>query len=89
MRCHCSLQMLTRKFLQLELERDDLLRRQKDTVLELQQKMGLKEQLLQRKIVALRETLEKREAQLYAVLSIVTREPSAASNAAKKLQVPL
>lgn len=50
--------------------------------------MGLKEQLLQKKIAALRETLEKREAQLYAVLSTANLEPSAASEAAQKLQVP-
>lgn len=51
--------------------------------------MGLKEQLLQRNMAALRETLEKREAQLYAALSTAGLDPSAASDAANKLQVPL
>lgn len=82
-----GLHVLTPRFLQLERERDDLLRRQKDAVLELQQKMGLKEQLLQRKMEELRETLEKREAQLYAVLSAASLDPSAARDAASKLQV--
>lgn len=84
-----SLQMLTRSSLQLERERDDLLRRQKDAVLELQQKISLKEQRLQKKIAELRETLEKREAQLYAVLSTSSLDPPTASQAAQKLQVPL
>uniref|UniRef100_H3CAM5 Dynein regulatory complex subunit 4 n=1 Tax=Tetraodon nigroviridis TaxID=99883 RepID=H3CAM5_TETNG len=79
-------QLLLQCSWELERERDDLLRRQKEAVLELQQKMGLKEQLLQKKIAALRETLEKREAQLYAVLSTANLEPSAASEAAQKLQ---
>lgn len=50
--------------------------------------MGLKEQLLQRKVETLRETLEMREALLYAALSTASLDPSAASEAATKLQVP-
>lgn len=80
--------MLTWRFLQLERERDELLRRQEDAVLELQQTLELKEQQLQRKTVVLRETLEKREAQLCAALSTADPDPGAAREASRKLQVP-
>lgn len=50
--------------------------------------IGLKEQLLQRKMEALAEAVEKREAQLYAVLSATNLDPTTASATTKKLQVP-
>lgn len=62
---------------------------QTDTILELQQKIGLKEQLLQRKMEALTEAVEKREAQLYSVLSAANLDPTMASDTTKKLQVPI
>ncbi|XP_011610972.1 dynein regulatory complex subunit 4 isoform X1 [Takifugu rubripes] len=71
---------------ELEQERDELLRTQADTILELQQKIGLKEQLLQRKMEALTEAVENREAQLYAVLSAANLDPTTASDTTKKLQ---
>ncbi|XP_029706830.1 dynein regulatory complex subunit 4 isoform X3 [Takifugu rubripes] len=72
--------------MKLEQERDELLRTQADTILELQQKIGLKEQLLQRKMEALTEAVENREAQLYAVLSAANLDPTTASDTTKKLQ---
>lgn len=83
-----GLQTLSCSFLQVEQEQEQLLRRQTDAILELQQKIGLKEQLLQRKISALTQTVEKREAQLYAVLSAANLDPATATAAANKLQVP-
>lgn len=87
-RRRCSLQMLTWSLLQLERERDELLRRQEDAALELQQALDLREQQLRRKTVVLRETLERREAQLYAALSTCDPDPGAAREASRKLQVP-
>lgn len=75
-------------FLQLQREREDLLRRQEDAVLELQQKMSLKEQQLLRRVEALRRRVEKRDAQLNTVLSSTHPDPSAASEASRRLQVP-
>lgn len=50
--------------------------------------MVLREQQLQRRTVVLRDTLEKREAQLYAALSTADPDPGAAREASRKLQVP-
>uniref|UniRef100_A0A3Q2CM00 Dynein regulatory complex subunit 4 n=1 Tax=Cyprinodon variegatus TaxID=28743 RepID=A0A3Q2CM00_CYPVA len=50
-------------FLQLQQERDELLETHKESILGVQQRSGLKKQLVQRKLAALTETLEK-EAQL-------------------------
>jgi len=43
--------------------------------------------LLERKLAALTETLEKKEAQLCAALSVSSIDPTARSNAADKLEV--
>lgn len=53
----------------------------------MQQKTGLKELLLERKLAALTDTVEKREAQLCAALSASTGEPTAGGCAANRLQV--
>lgn len=55
--------------------------------MDVQQKAGLKELLLERKLAALTETVEKREAQLCAALSASTGEPTAGGSATNKLQV--
>uniref|UniRef100_A0A3P9N9U4 Dynein regulatory complex subunit 4 n=1 Tax=Poecilia reticulata TaxID=8081 RepID=A0A3P9N9U4_POERE len=71
---------------QTQQERDELLRRQTQSILDVQQRSGLKKILLQRKLEALSQTLEKKEAQLSAALSVCSVEPTARSNAANKLQ---
>uniref|UniRef100_A0A3B3VB61 Dynein regulatory complex subunit 4 n=1 Tax=Poecilia latipinna TaxID=48699 RepID=A0A3B3VB61_9TELE len=71
---------------QMQEERDELLRRQTQSILDVQQRSGLKKILLQRKLEALSQTLEKKEAQLSAALSVCSVEPTARSNAANKLQ---
>lgn len=53
----------------------------------MQQKSGLKELLLERKLAILTETVEKREAQLCAALSASTVDPATGSSAANKVQV--
>lgn len=58
-----------------------------EAILEVQQKSGLKELLLERKLAALTETVEKREAQLCAALSASTVDRTAGSSAANKLEV--
>ncbi|XP_041837935.1 dynein regulatory complex subunit 4-like [Melanotaenia boesemani] len=67
-------------------ERDELLRRQTESILDLQQRSGMKRMLLERKMAALTETLEKKEAQLCAALSVSSIDPTARSNAANKLK---
>lgn len=75
--------------LQVQQERDELLRRQAEAILDVQQKSGLKELLLERKLAALTETLERKEAQLCGALSACRLDPAAGSSSANKLQVVL
>ncbi|XP_032419080.1 dynein regulatory complex subunit 4 isoform X1 [Xiphophorus hellerii] len=79
-------ELLLQAFHKVQQERDELLRRQTQSILDVQQRSGLKKILLQRKMEALSQTLEKKEAQLSAALSVCSVEPTARSNAAHKLQ---
>ncbi|XP_026215142.1 dynein regulatory complex subunit 4-like [Anabas testudineus] len=79
-------ELLLQAFEKVQQERDELLRRQTEAILEVQQKSGLKELLLERKMAALTETLEKKEAQLCAALSASNLDPAAGSRSANKLQ---
>lgn len=72
----------------MELERDQLLRSQTEVILEVQQRSGLKELLLSRRLAVLSQTLETREAQLCAALSASTADPVAGSGAAHRVEVP-
>lgn len=72
----------------MELERDQLLRNQTEVILEVQQRSGLKELLLSRRLAILSQTLETREAQLCAALSASTTDPVAGSGAAHRVEVP-
>lgn len=72
----------------MELERDQLLRSQTEVILEVQQRSGLKELLLSRRLAVLSQTLETREAQLCAALSASTADPVAGSGAAYRVEVP-
>ncbi|XP_027133800.1 dynein regulatory complex subunit 4-like [Larimichthys crocea] len=53
----------------IEQERDDKLKKQRKAMLEIQQKNGLKELLLEKKIEAQTVILQKTQAELYAVLA--------------------
>lgn len=67
---------------QIEQERDDKLKKQRKAMLEIQQKNGLKELLLEKKIEAQTVILQKTQAELYAVLAA-----QGDSSAAAKLEV--
>ncbi|XP_029010162.1 dynein regulatory complex subunit 4-like [Betta splendens] len=79
-------ELLLQAFQKVEQERDELLRRQTEAVLDVQQRSGLKELLLQRKLAALTETLEQKEAQLCAALSASNPDPAAGGSSADRLQ---
>ncbi|KAK2817593.1 hypothetical protein Q5P01_025784 [Channa striata] len=79
-------ELLLQAFEKVQQERDELLRRQTETILDMQQKSGLKELLLERKLAALTETLEKKEAQLCAALSSTNLDPTAGNSSANRLQ---
>ncbi|XP_018524871.1 dynein regulatory complex subunit 4 [Lates calcarifer] len=67
-------------------ERDELQRKQTEAILDLQQRSDMKELLLERKLTTLTETLEKKEAQLCAVLSASAADQTARSSTTKKLE---
>lgn len=59
-----------------------MLKKEMNSIVEIQQKSGLKDLLLEKKIAAQTEILEKTQAQLYAVLAA-----QGDSSAAAKLEV--
>ncbi|KAK5600152.1 hypothetical protein CRENBAI_007510 [Crenichthys baileyi] len=76
----------SRSFLQLQEERNELLKRKRESILDIQQRSGLKKILLQKKLAAVTETLEKKETQLCAAWSVCSIEPTVRSNAVSKLE---
>ncbi|MEQ2210203.1 hypothetical protein XENOCAPTIV_009782, partial [Xenoophorus captivus] len=80
-------ELLLQAFQKVQEERDELLKRQTESILDIQQRSGLKKILLRKKLAAVTETLEKKEAQLSAALSVCSIEPTARSNAVSKLDV--
>ncbi|XP_045905252.1 dynein regulatory complex subunit 4-like [Micropterus dolomieu] len=79
-------ELLLQAFEKVQQERDELLKRQTEAILDVQQKSGLKELLLERKLAALTETLEKKEAQLCAALSASYVDQTTGSSAANRLE---
>ncbi|KAM4595194.1 dynein regulatory complex subunit 4 [Fundulus diaphanus] len=79
-------ELLLQAFQKVQQERDELLKRQTESLLDVQQRSGLKKMLLQKKLAALTEALEKKEAQLSAALSVCSSEPTERSNAVNKLE---
>ncbi|XP_054460841.1 dynein regulatory complex subunit 4-like [Anoplopoma fimbria] len=79
-------ELLLQAFEKVQQERDELLKKQTEAILDIQQKSGLKQLLLERKLAALTETVEKKEAQLCAALSASNIDQTAGSRAANKLE---
>lgn len=67
-------------------ERDDLYKRFVKAIHDVQQKSNLKNLLLEKKLGALGDTLEKKEAQLNEVLTASNLDPSALSVVTRKLE---
>ncbi|KAK5617365.1 hypothetical protein CRENBAI_007101 [Crenichthys baileyi] len=64
-----------------EEERQHVLKRQRESILDIQQRSGPGRRFcLQKKLAAVTETLEKKEAQLCAALSVCSIEPTVRSN---------
>ena len=70
-------------------ERDDLYKKFVKAIHDVQQKSNLKNLLLEKKLGALGDTLEKKEAQLNEVLTASNLDPSALSVVTRKLEVDL
>lgn len=73
----------------MQQERDDLLKKQRDAIMDVQQRSELRAMMLERKLAVLTETLEKKEAQLCAALSASSADPTAAASAASRLEVKM
>ncbi|XP_031843174.1 growth arrest specific protein 8 [Nomia melanderi] len=79
-------EILELRFEKCQSERDELHSRFVSAILELQQKTGLKNVLLERKLEKLSDLLEQREAQISEVLAAAQLDPTAVLNANKKLE---
>ncbi|GAB1869400.1 Dynein regulatory complex subunit 4 [Camponotus japonicus] len=79
-------EVLELRFEKCQSERDELHSRFVSAIFELQQKTGLKNVLLEKKLEKLSELLEQREAQISEVLAAAQLDPTAVVNANKKLE---
>ncbi|KAG7190574.1 hypothetical protein KM043_006666 [Ampulex compressa] len=79
-------EVLELRFEKCQSERDELHSRFVSAILELQQKTGLKNVLLEKKLEKLSDLLEQREAQISEVLAAAQLDPAAVVNVNKKLE---
>ncbi|XP_051278666.1 dynein regulatory complex subunit 4-like [Dicentrarchus labrax] len=73
-------QQLELKHEQVQKEYDELQRKQTEAILDAQQKSGLKELLLERKITAVTETLEREQLKLWVALAFGQGDQTAATH---------
>ena len=78
--------MLEQRHHHVEKERDELYDKFESSIYEVQQKNGLKSMMLERKLVAMQEQLEKKEAQLGEVLAASNLDPATLQQVNKKLE---
>lgn len=67
-------------------ERDDIYTRFQDSILEVQQKVGLKNLILEKKLETIQETLEAKDVQLYQVLQSAQLRPEAVAMVTSSLE---
>ncbi|XP_029464188.1 dynein regulatory complex subunit 4 isoform X2 [Rhinatrema bivittatum] len=79
-------EVLEQRFCKVQAERDELYTKFTKAIHEVQQKSGFKNLLLERKLLTLSETLEKKEAQLNEILAASNLDPSALSLVTRKLE---
>ncbi|XP_068117060.1 dynein regulatory complex subunit 4 isoform X2 [Hyperolius riggenbachi] len=79
-------EVLMQRFYKIQVERDELYSKFTAAIQEVQQKNGFKNLLLERKLQALGDTLEKKEAQLNEVLAASNLDPTALSTVTRKLE---
>ena len=72
--------------LQTQGERDELYKKFVKAIQEIQQKSGLKNLLLEKKLATLADSLEKKEAQLNEVLAASNLDPTALAAVTQKLE---
>ncbi|KAF5397534.1 Growth arrest-specific protein 8 [Paragonimus heterotremus] len=77
--------ILEERFKHVERERDELYEKFVSAIHEVQQKTGLKNMLLEKRLLSLTETIEKKEAQLSEVLTASNLDPTALASVTRKL----
>lgn len=83
---HWEHEVLQQRFSQTQSERDELYGKFVKAIHEVQQKSNFKNLLLEKKLTALADTLEKKEAQLNEVLSASNLDPTALTVVTRKLE---
>nr|CAD7394853.1 unnamed protein product [Timema cristinae] len=79
-------EVLQLRFKKIEEERDELHNRFVSAILELQQKAGFKSVLLEKKLAALTDLLEQKDAQMSEVLAASQLDPVATANMKQRLE---
>ncbi|XP_059986274.1 dynein regulatory complex subunit 4 isoform X2 [Lagenorhynchus albirostris] len=79
-------EVLEQRFIQVQQERDGLYRKFTAAILEVQQKVGLKNLVLERKVQALATAVEKKEVQFNEVLAASNLDPAALTLVSRKLE---
>lgn len=79
-------EVLEQRFQKVQVERDELYSKFTAAIQEVQQKSGFKNLLLERKLQALGDTLEKKDAQLNEVLAASNLDPTALATVTRKLE---
>mmetsp|Transcript_35535 Transcript_35535/g.78843 ORF Transcript_35535/g.78843 Transcript_35535/m.78843 type:complete len:471 (-) Transcript_35535:833-2245(-) len=69
-------EVLQQRFMKVQTERDELYEKFESSIYDVQQKTGLKSMLLERRLEAMAEQLEMKEAQLAEVLTAANLDPS-------------
>jgi len=78
-------EVLEQRFHHVEKERDELYEKFESTIYDVQQKSGFKNILLERKLQAINESLEKKESQLSEVINAANLDPNLLGTVSKKL----
>jgi len=78
-------EVLEQRFHHVEKERDELYEKFESTIYDVQQKSGFKNILLERKLQAINENLEKKESQLSEVIHAANLDPNLLGTVSKKL----
>ncbi|KAG9272953.1 growth arrest-specific protein 8 [Astyanax mexicanus] len=79
-------EVLEQRFSKVQQERDELYQKFTKAIQEVQQKSGFKNLLLERKLAALTDSLEKKEAQLNEVLAASNLDPTALNVVTRKIE---
>uniref|UniRef100_A0A7N4UYZ7 Dynein regulatory complex subunit 4 n=1 Tax=Sarcophilus harrisii TaxID=9305 RepID=A0A7N4UYZ7_SARHA len=80
-------EVLEQRFIKVQEERDDLYSKFSKAILEVQQKTGFKNLILERKLMTLSNVMERKEVQMNEILSASNLDPEALAVVSRKLEV--